>query len=111
MRFGVFRDAPRDEVERIATEVGLDVVQLHGNESPEYAASLSFPVLKVIPADAGRARRGRAPIRARTSCSTHPSGGGSGRTWDFARALPLVASGRRVWIAGGLDARERRPRR
>jgi tryptophan synthase beta subunit len=33
----------------------------------------------------------------------HPSGGGSGTAWDYARAGALVAAGRRVWIAGGLS--------
>ena len=33
----------------------------------------------------------------------HPSGGGSGQAWDFSLARALVASGRRVWIAGGLN--------
>ena len=44
VRYGVFRDASREEVMRIANEVGLDVVQLHGSESPEFAAALSFPL-------------------------------------------------------------------
>ncbi len=101
VRFGVFRDAPREEVERTATEVGLDVVQLHGAESPDYAASLSFPVLKVIPGDA-RAPEAAAAYPNADILLDSPSGGGSGQSWDFAFALPLVASGRRVWIAGGL---------
>jgi tryptophan synthase beta subunit len=101
VRFGVFRDAPRDEVERIATEVGLDVVQLHGNESTEYVAALSFPVLKVIPADADLVAAAAAYPGADLLLDS-PAGGGSGRTWDFTRAIPLVESGRRVWIAGGL---------
>jgi tryptophan synthase beta chain len=33
----------------------------------------------------------------------HPSGGGSGKTWDFSFAAGLTARGRRVWIAGGLE--------
>ena len=101
VRYGVFRDASREEVMRIASEVGLDVVQLHGSESPEFAAALSFPVLKVIPADAGAATAAAAYLGADILLDS-PAGGGSGQSWDRARALPLVESGRRVWIAGGL---------
>jgi tryptophan synthase beta subunit len=101
VRFGVFRDAPLGEVERIAAEVGLDVVQLHGREPAEYVASLSFPVLKVIPADAD-AFEAAAAYPSADILLDSPAGGGSGRSWDYALALPLVESGRRVWIAGGL---------
>ena len=101
VRFGVFRDAPREEVERIARAVALDVVQLHGSEPPEYAAALPFPVLKTLPADAG-AFDAAARYSGADILLDSPAGGGSGRSWDFTRALPLVESGRRVWIAGGL---------
>ncbi|MBM4334576.1 MAG: tryptophan synthase subunit beta [Deltaproteobacteria bacterium] len=101
VRIAVFRDAPRDEVERIAREAGVDVVQLHGSESPEYAASLPFPVLKVIPADS-RALDTAARYPEADILLDSPSGGGSGSGWNFALALPLVEAGRRVWIAGGL---------
>jgi tryptophan synthase beta subunit len=101
VRFGVFRDAPLADVERIATEVGLDVVQLHGSESGAYAAGLTFPVLKVLPGDASALAAAKTFPDADLLLDS-PAGGGSGRTWEFTHALPLVESGRRVWIAGGL---------
>ncbi len=101
VRFAVFRDARREEVERIAREVGVDVVQLHGDESPEYVASLSFPVLKVIPGDS-HALASAARYVGVDILLDSPSGGGSGSGWDFTLAGSLIASGRRVWIAGGL---------
>jgi tryptophan synthase beta chain/phosphoribosylanthranilate isomerase len=101
LRVGIFRDAPREQVERTASEVGIDVVQLHGSESPEYASALSFPVLKAIPGDRG-AQSTAALYGAADILLDSPAGGGSGRAWDFALALPVVESGRRVWIAGGL---------
>jgi len=101
VRVGVFQDAPRAEVERIASEVPLDVVQLHGTEPPDYAAALPFPVLKVLPGDASaQAEATRYP--GLELLLDHPKGGGSGTTWDFALARGLVAAGRRVWIGGGL---------
>ena len=36
LKVGVFVDQPVEEVARIMDEVGLDVAQLHGHESPEY---------------------------------------------------------------------------
>jgi len=40
MKVGVFVDQPAEEVTRIMDEVGLDVAQLHGHESPEYCRKL-----------------------------------------------------------------------
>ena len=101
IRVGVFQDQPRDEVERIANQVPLDVVQLHGAESPEYAAALPFPVLKML-AGGESLEREAARFPGLELLLDHPSGGGSGKTWDFGRARALVGRGRRVWIGGGL---------
>jgi len=103
VRVGVFRDQPRAEVERIANEAPLDVIQLHGSESPEYVAELTFPVMKVLPGDANAVAAG-ARYPGVELLLDHPSGGGTGKSWDFAHAAGLTARGRRVWIAGGLDA-------
>ena len=102
VRVGVFRDAPSEEIARAVENIGLDVVQLHGSESPEEVAKLDVPVLKVLPADDDLvARAARYP--GVDLLLDHPSGGGSGQAWSFARARELVSRGRRVWIAGGLD--------
>src|SRR5688572_5100486 len=41
LKVGVFVDQPVEEVARIMDEVGLDVAQLHGHESPEYCRQLA----------------------------------------------------------------------
>ena len=103
LRVGVFRDAPIERVREIAAAIPLDVIQLHGDESPEYAASLELPVIKVLRADPDLLDRAAAYPKLDLLLD-HPSGGGSGQGWDFGRARALVAAGRRVWLAGGLSA-------
>ena len=45
---GVFVNQSSDFVNGVAAAVGLGVVQLHGDESPDFAASLNRPVLKAL---------------------------------------------------------------
>ena len=45
---GVFVDESLDYVNGVADEIGLNFIQLHGNETPEYCLGIHFPVIKVF---------------------------------------------------------------
>ncbi|HLR25191.1 MAG TPA: phosphoribosylanthranilate isomerase [Fodinibius sp.] len=45
---GVFVNQPLDDVNAVARQTGIDYVQLHGNENPEYCQLIEKPVIKVI---------------------------------------------------------------
>ena len=45
---GVFVDLPGDKLRRIAGEAGVDLVQLHGREPPEYCRSLGLRWIKAF---------------------------------------------------------------
>lgn len=45
---GVFVDADHDFVERCCDDIGLDTVQLHGLETPEYVSTVSRPYIKAL---------------------------------------------------------------
>lgn len=45
---GVFQNHPAEFVNRTAEEVGLDLVQLHGEETFEYIKEINFPVIKAL---------------------------------------------------------------
>jgi len=98
---GVFIDEEPDEVRRIADYVDLDLVQLHGSESPGFDAGRS--VMKVLKVREGVIHGADAwPDPIMLDTWSEDQRGGTGRTWDWEVARPLVES-RQVFIAGGLQ--------
>lgn len=47
-KVGVFVNQPLDDVNTIARQTGIELIQLHGNESPEYCEMVEKPVIKAI---------------------------------------------------------------
>jgi phosphoribosylanthranilate isomerase len=98
---GVFIDEDPAEVRKIAGFVGLDLLQLHGSEPPGFEAGR--PVMKVLKVKDGEipgADEWPDPIML-DSWSPDQQGG-TGRTWDWELARPLITA-RKVFIAGGLE--------
>jgi phosphoribosylanthranilate isomerase len=101
---GVFVDASDAEVERIRTSVGLDCVQLHGDEPPELVARFLPHAYKAL-----RVRGESAVEHARRFPGDHilldayvPGlPGGTGATFDWSVAK-LIAAERKVTLAGGI---------
>jgi len=48
---GVFQNQPAEFVNALATKLGFDFIQLHGEESPEYCAEIRTPVIKAFGLD------------------------------------------------------------
>ena len=98
---GVFIDEDPEEARRIAEFVGLDMLQLHGSEQPGYDAGR--PVMKVLKVKDGeipKADDWPDPIMLDSWSSDQR--GGTGQSWDWEVARPLISS-RKVFIAGGLE--------
>lgn len=109
-RTGVFVDAGRDEIERVIEVVGLDFVQLSGDEPAAAAEGLSrhaFKALRVGQDTSAEAARSLAAPFA--SCTllvdTAVAGeyGGTGRTGNWTAAAALARE-HRLMLAGGLTA-------
>jgi phosphoribosylanthranilate isomerase len=103
---GVFVDASLDNVARAADELGLTLVQLHGDEGPSYCAEVARRTgCKVIKAVKVRTQADLRGLRSfHTDFHLLDSGsavapGGTGATWDWALideltgGVPVIASG------------------
>jgi phosphoribosylanthranilate isomerase len=106
LKVGVFVDEPIEEVARIVNDVGLDVAQLHGHESPEYCRQVGRTVIKAVGmTDNGSVTVGDFDPDVVLLVDAHDPArfGGTGRTvnWDVARE---IAATRRTILAGGLNA-------
>jgi phosphoribosylanthranilate isomerase len=105
-RVGVFVDPTLDEITSAIERLGLDLVQLSGDESPELCRDSPAPVLKAIhvgtPFDAKEAEPYRGLVAA-LLFDTHVTGirGGTGKTfgWHTLHEAPDWAP---LFLAGGL---------
>lgn len=104
---GVFVDQPQAEVDRIAGEVRLGAVQLHGRETPAYCARIRRPVIKAFGVDASFDEAAMEPYPAGVTvlldAKDDQKRGGTGRRIDWTVAA-RVAARRRIMLAGGVDA-------
>ncbi|HXM73353.1 MAG TPA: phosphoribosylanthranilate isomerase [Candidatus Dormibacteraeota bacterium] len=98
---GVFINQSEDEVRQIADFTGLDLLQLHGSEPRGFEAGR--PVIKVLKVNDGEILGADGwPDPIMLDSWSADQRGGTGRTWDWELARPLLST-RRVFIAGGLE--------
>ncbi len=102
-RVGVFVNEARTRVEEIVRIAALDVAQLHGDEQPaEYPPAVLVWKAARVEACFDFAQYDGCPIEA--LLLDGPAGqlyGGAGRPFDWRMA---ASGGRRIVLAGGLDA-------
>jgi len=103
-KVGVFADEEADVIRKIADLCGLDALQLHGAETPEFCRQFDRPVIKGIRVQNADSLRQLERYRvAAFILDTHVPGemGGTGRVFDWALARQATAAGP-VILSGGL---------
>jgi phosphoribosylanthranilate isomerase len=108
---GVFVNQPMDDVNNIARQTGIDLIQLHGNESPEYADLLEKPVIKAIHVDEGDTlsdlREKMHPYEGKVEhflfdTKDVAQWGGTGRSFDWS-ILEDLSEDYEFFLSGGIN--------
>jgi phosphoribosylanthranilate isomerase len=109
-RVGVFVDASRDDMARVADEVGLDVLQLHGDEPPETLEGLPRRPLKAVrvgagfsPEDALRYGSAAGVVVDTRLVGQTAMPGGTGAPFDWTLVRGLRDQVTFLMLAGGLS--------
>jgi len=109
---GVFVNQPLDDVNTIVRQAGIDMVQLHGTESPEYCDMIETPVIKAIhirpETTADDIEKAISPYRSSVDYlmfDTRVEGkwGGTGKSFDWS-LLDRLSDDIPFFLSGGLTA-------
>ncbi len=109
---GVFVNQPLDDVNMIVRQTGIDLVQLHGTESPNYCQLMEKPVIKVFHIDSNTTpddlKITMEPYIGHVAyflfdTKTDELWGGTGKTFDW-NLLEKISQDRPFFLSGGLNA-------
>ena len=112
---GVFQNQPLEEILRLNDQIGLDLVQLHGDEPQSHAKFIPVPVIKAFKVDAEGAITGGQVDRpgANQYILLDAAGkGGEGKTFPWRAAKDVTNKGEvgtggkyplPILLAGGLE--------
>ena len=104
---GVFVDEELEDVRKIAKEVGLRALQLHGDESPEYCRELAdyFVIKTFAVADTFDIQELEPyQVEAIMLDTKHNNlRGGTGRVFDWSVAKQAASTIPKLFLAGGLS--------
>jgi len=109
-KIGVFVNQPLDEVNSLAKQTGLDYVQLHGTETPEYCELIERPIIKVLHITLDTSEKLlQAKVNEYNDCVDYflfdtkvgDQWGGTGKTFDWSIVKNITS--KPYFLSGGLN--------
>lgn len=107
LKVGVFVNEGKEEIERIVEETGINVIQLHGDEPPDFCESFSLPVIKALSIKTEADIEKISEYRCEFVLLDSPKGkyrGGNGVTFDWTILASRKLTAPKIILAGGLTA-------
>ncbi|MEL3960076.1 phosphoribosylanthranilate isomerase [Lysinibacillus endophyticus] len=106
-KVGVFVNPTEEQVREAVDVVGLDYVQYHGNEDPDFIFKLGYPSIKALSIrtyeDVEKASKYKVDYYLFDAPGTDFAGG-SGKVFDWSLLDKLSIPKERVILAGGLNS-------
>ncbi len=105
-KVGVFVNASKAEIDDAVRRVGLDYVQLHGDEDAGFARSIEAGIIKVFPHDSAYAFKEIFRFPADfilIDSSSRQARGGTGEAFDWSALDHADIDKDRLILAGGLN--------
>jgi phosphoribosylanthranilate isomerase len=105
LKVGVFVNAPEDRVVQAIRDCGLNLLQFHGEESPDYCLQfglMSMKAFRIRDAASLQALLGYHTDAWLLDAYVPDKPGGTGETFNWDLALEARGWGRPIFLAGGL---------
>jgi len=105
-KVGIFVNDPKEKIEEIAQCSGLTHLQLHGDESPGFCRSFSYPVVKAFNIGSAEDLMKLKDYECDSYLLDSPrtkSRGGTGIPIDWTNLSPGTIGPARIILAGGLN--------
>lgn len=106
-KVGVFVNETREEIESIASAVGLTHIQLHGDETALFSETISLPVIKSFSFQGNESLEALGEFSSDFILLDSPKGkyrGGNGTAFNWNEVNPKLMNRKKVILAGGLNA-------
>jgi phosphoribosylanthranilate isomerase len=107
IRVGVFVDPNPSEVFAAIQKCGLNVLQFHGGETPEFCAQFGLMTMKAFRVENAASLRPMAEFQADAfllDSFVPEKPGGTGATFNWDLAVQAKQFGKPIFLAGGLTA-------
>jgi phosphoribosylanthranilate isomerase len=105
-KVGVFVNPNKGMIEEVVSKTGIDVVQLHGNETPEFCRTIPYPIIKAFSIETAADLKNIDEFPCEYVLLDGPKGkyqGGNGIAFDWGILSGFNFKDKKVILAGGLN--------
>ncbi|WP_080845822.1 phosphoribosylanthranilate isomerase [Cytobacillus gottheilii] len=107
LKVGVFVNEDREKITAVIEKTGINVIQLHGDESPEDCLHYEVPVIKAIGISSSNDLKKVSQYDCEYYLLDSPKGkyrGGNGTSFNWEETKTFNKEGKKIILAGGLNA-------
>lgn len=106
MKVGVFVNPSREWIDEVVAGAGINVIQLHGEETPQFCESLPYPVIKAFSIETASDLEKIHDYPCEYVLLDGPKGkkyhGGNGISFDWTILTDFERKNKKIILAGGL---------